>query len=177
MSADTQVLLFHERAYERLLAEIGSKDDLAVRLGDTLDVKASILLVVITFLATQTAYFLDKHATGTPHYLLEGAGIILALATIAAFVELWPRTYMMPVPESSGVDRAAELRDFYSQHADVDVSTMLGEFTKDQIGWARTRIATNQGINRQKSTYLSLSFYFIAVGMVLNSIVLFMRLF
>jgi hypothetical protein len=60
MATNVKATIFHERAYERLLEEINSKDDLAVRLGDTLDVKASIVLAAITLLATQTAYFLDQ---------------------------------------------------------------------------------------------------------------------
>jgi hypothetical protein len=169
--------MFHDKAYERLLEEINSKDDLAVRLGDTLDVKASILLAAITLLATQTAYFLDKKTPGLPHHFLIGAAILLGLATIASFAELWPRTYMMPVPESSGVARAAELHDFYSQQENVDASTMLAEFTKNEMGWARSRIATNQEINHDKSKYLECSFYCTAIAMLLNIATLFMRLF
>jgi hypothetical protein len=177
MSANAQVNIFHEKAYERLLEEINSKDDLAVRLGDTLDVKASILLAAITLLATQTAYFLDKGILGLPHYLLIGAAGLLGLATLAAFAELWPREYQLPVPESSGIDRAAELRDFYSQHEGVESSVMLSEFTKNQIGWAQFRILKNEGINESKSLCLQFSFYLIALAMSFNFATLFMRLF
>lgn len=52
---------------DRILAELSVKDDLSFKLGDTLDVKASIGMVVITFLGTQTAYLLDKHVTGISH--------------------------------------------------------------------------------------------------------------
>jgi len=164
-------------AYERLLDELNSKDDLAVRLGDTLDVKASILLAAITLLATQTAYFLDKQTPGLPHYLLVGAAVLLGMATVTAFAELWPRTYMMPVPESSGIARATELHDFYSQRESVEASTMFAEFTKNEMGWAQSRIATNQGINFVKSKCLEWSFYFTALAMLLNIATLFMRLF
>jgi hypothetical protein len=177
MATNSQVTIFHQMAYERLLGEIYSKDDLAVRLGDTLDVKASILLAAITLLATQTAYFLDKQAPGLAHYLLVGAVLLLGFATIAAFAELWPRTYLMPVPESSGINRATELHGFYSQHDDVDARTMIAEFTKDEMGWAQTRISTNQAINRNKSKFLEFSFYFTAIAMLFNIATLFMRLF
>ena len=60
MSESSQVASFHGTVCERLLIEINAKDDLATKLGDALDVKASILLVVIVFLATQTAYFLEN---------------------------------------------------------------------------------------------------------------------
>ena len=177
MAANAQVTIFHEKAYERLLDEIDSKDDLAVRLGDTLDVKASILLAVITLLATQTAYFLDKETPGLPHYLLIGAAGLLGLGTLAAFAELWPREYHLPVPESSGIARAAELRDLYSQHEGIESSVMFSEFTKDEIGWAQYRISKNKAINEQKSLCLQVSFYLTAAGMAFNITTLLMRLF
>ena len=169
--------MFHERAYERLLGEFYSKDDLAVKLGDTLDVKASILLAAITLLATQTAYFLDKQTPGVAHYLLIGAAVLLSLATGCAFAELWPRTYMMPVPETSGVSRATELQDFYSQREGINAETMLAEFTKNEMGWAEERIIANQRINHFKSKALEWSFYLAATAMALNIATLFMRLF
>ncbi len=177
MSDNAIVTVFHDRIYERLLQEMNSKDDLAIKLGDGLDVKASILLLVITFLATQTAYFLDKHAAGLPHYLLVAAGVLLGCATIAAFVELWPRTYVLPLPEKSGIDRAAELRDFYSQHEGVEADVMVAEFTKNEMGWAQSRISTNQGINHVKARWLEWSFYLTAVAMIFNIATLLMRLF
>jgi len=177
MAVNEQVAMFYDTAYEHLLEEMNQKDDLAIKLGDTLDMKASILLAAITLLATQTVYFFDRGASGLPHYLLIGAAALLSLATISAFVELWPRTYMMPVPESSGIDRAAELRDFYSQCEDVDHRAMLAEFTKNRMGWAQSRITANQRINRIKSKFLEWSFYLAATAMLLNIATLFMRLF
>jgi hypothetical protein len=177
MSSNAQVTAFHDAAYERLLGEMNKKDDSAIKLGDTLDVKASILLAAIALLATQTAYFLDKHVLGVAHVLLILSGVCLAIATIASFFELWPRDYHFPVPEKSGIDRAAELRDFYSQHEGVDASVMLSEFTKDEIGWAQFRISKNEAVNERKSLCLRISFYLIAASMTFNIITLFMRLF
>jgi len=134
-------------------------------------------LAAITLLATQTAYFLDKKIPGTSHYLLLAAAILLGAAIAAAFAELWPRTYIMPAPESSGIARAAELHDFYSKHENVDANTMLAEFTKNEMGWAQERIAKNQRINHYKSKYLEWSFYFTGAAMILNVATLFMRLF
>jgi hypothetical protein len=119
MATNTQVISFYERAYERLLQEMYAKDDLVVKLSDTLDVKASILLAAITLLATQTAYFLDKQTPGTAHCLLLCAAILLAISTVLAFAELWPRTFLMPAPETSGISRASELHGFYSQHEGI----------------------------------------------------------
>jgi hypothetical protein len=177
MASNVNVTAFQDRAYERLLQQLEGKDDLTLRLGDTLDIKASILLAAIILLATQTAYFLDKHQTGVAHYMLIGSVILLCGGTIAAFWELWPRTYMLPIPEKSGIDRATELRGFYSQHEGVEADTMIAEFTKDEMGWARSRISTNQQINHFKSKCLEWSFYLTGVAMALNIATIIMRLF
>jgi hypothetical protein len=172
MPVNEAVMAFNERAYEKLLDEMTTKDDLEVRLGDTLDVKASIGLVVITFLATQTVYFLDKHPSGFPHGLQIASGIFLAAATIAAFVVLWPRNYMLPLPESSGIDRATELREFYAQHENVETSTMISQFIQDEIGWTKIRILANEKQNETKSFWLEKSFYLTAIAMVMNIVTL-----
>lgn len=52
----------HPLVRDQLLA----KDAMTFELGDALDTKASIALVVITFLGTQTAWFVtDRHVAGT----------------------------------------------------------------------------------------------------------------
>jgi len=177
MPENAEVIKFHEAAYERVLEGMFAKDDLSIKLGDTLDVKASVLLAAITLIATQTAYFLDKGVAGLSHYLLIGAGVLLVGAMAFAFIELWPRKYTLPRPEKSSIDRVAELRDFYAQHENVESSLMLAEFTKDEIGWAQTRISENQAVNRTKSKSLEWSFYLTALAMIFNIATLLMRLF
>lgn len=158
---------------ERLLDELNAKDDLAIRLGDTLDVKASIGLVVITFLATQTAYFLDKHVSGAAHNMQIGSVVSLSVALIFALLELWPRTYMLPLPESSGISRAEQLRKHYAQYEDAPISAVVEQLTKDEIAWAKTRITANQKKNHRKSAWLSVSFYFTVGALILNLLTLF----
>lgn len=96
---------------------------------------------------------------------------------IPAFGELWPRDYLLPFPENSGLDRVGELGEFYSQRHNVEANEMLAEFTKDEIGWVQTRISTNQAINRTKSRFLEWSFYLTGIGVVFNVAVLFKHLF
>ncbi len=107
----------------RLLSELSVKDDLSFKLGDTLDVKASIGMVVITFLGTQTAYLLDKHVSGISHTLQAGSVIALLVATVASIVELWPRNYLMVEPEANTTSRIADLKAHFSQYGDAEVGT------------------------------------------------------
>jgi hypothetical protein len=48
-----------------MLEFMKSQDDLEYSLGDTLDVKTSIVLVAITFLAAQSAVLLSKNAAAS----------------------------------------------------------------------------------------------------------------
>lgn len=79
---------------EIIIERLQQKDALLFHLSDTLDVKASIWLVVITFLATQTAGFLsDALLPGALRYAQIGSALSLAAAGALALVVLWPRNY------------------------------------------------------------------------------------
>jgi hypothetical protein len=161
-----------EMVDDRLLAELNVKDDLAFKFGDTLDVKASIGMVVITFLATETAYLLDKHVTGISHMLQAGSVIALVIATITSIVELWPRDYLMVEPEANTASRIAELKEHYSQYDDKVDGHVLKELTTNEIKWATDRIAANQSKNNSKAKWLEWSYKATAVAFVLNAITL-----
>src|SRR5712691_6291973 len=108
---------------ETLLEEVNAKEDLAVRLGDTLDTKASIGLAIIIFLATQSAYFLDKGLMRFPGTMQIFSIICSVVAGILALAELWPREYILPQPESDYIQqRIDELTTHYSPYPDVEVN-------------------------------------------------------
>lgn len=159
-------------ANDRLLAELTVKDDLSFKLGDTLDVKASIGMVVITFLGTQTAYLLDKHVTGISHVIQACSVIALVVATIASLIELWPRTYLMIEPEKNTTSRIAELEHYFSQHVDSEKDAVMDELTKDEIAWAKERISANQKKNETKEACLTWAYKATAVAFSLNAVTL-----
>jgi len=150
------------------LGEINAKEDLSLRLGDALDVKASIGLAVILFLATQSAYLLDKGLPrlGIVYQIFSIACVVLA--AIFSLWELWPMVYVLPSPESPEIShRIEELRAHYSAYPDVE--TLAAEaFMDDEIAWAAKRIADNQKKNRKKSIRLELSFVFTGGAVVIN---------
>ncbi len=145
---------------ERLLEEINSKEDLTLRLGDSLDVKASIGLAVILFLATQTAYYLDKGLPRIGVWVQCASIICIVCAAIFALMELWPRKYVLPEPESSYIpERIEQLTQHYMAYPDVAMH-VADAFTGDEIKWAKNRIADNQKKNWKKSNFLNCSFWF-----------------
>ncbi len=157
---------------KHLLEEINAKEDLSLRIGDALDVKASIGLAIILFLATQTALFLEK---GLPRIgvWMQGTSILfIILAAYFAIYELWPREYTLPKPESSDIsDRIKELRQHFEAHADgsTDVEHNVADaLLEDEIYWAKKRIADNQKKNWLKSDSLNWSFWLTIPAIALN---------
>jgi hypothetical protein len=143
------------------------------KLGDALDVKASIGLVVVAFLGTQTAYLLDKHVNGASHWLQFASVFCLTIATIFSVMELWPRNYWIIAPEETSSGRVDQLADFYSRRGEVDEDVLLRQLTEDEIEWARQRIRANTGKNNSKERWLTWAFRATAAALALNMITLF----
>jgi hypothetical protein len=173
LNSETEVKAFGRAAYAQIYDEMREKDRYALELGDTLDVKASILLAAITLIATQTVYFFEKTGSRFQHVLLIGSAVLIVGAIAAAFGVLWPRTYQLPVAETSAIDRTKELQAFYAQNEGRDSAEMLGELTKDMMGWAEERIGDNMRNNFSKKDFMQWAFYFTGAAIVLNSVVLF----
>lgn len=153
-----------------LLDEFVRKDHLVLELSDSLDVKANITLVLITFLSTETAYFLDKAPSGIIRGLEITSAISLAIALCAAIVGLWPRNYSHLEPESTN-SRINELEAFFSESQSNPIA--IDEFTsselnKDRMNWCRDRIRRNQKNNLTKADCLNVAFYSTAAAMALN---------
>lgn len=153
---------------ELRLEEINAKEDLSLRLGDALDIKASIGLAVILFLATQTAYFFDKGLSRVAFVMQIISIICIIAAAVFAMLELWPRRYVLPEPESEIISaRIEQLEQHYAAYDNPVVNTESA-FIKDEIQWAKNRIAENQKKNKVKSDFLNKSFWFTAVAVVTN---------
>ena len=156
----------------RLLAELTAKDDLVFRLGDTLDVKLSIVLVVITVVGAQTAYFFTKPVVGIQHTLQVCSVAFLVLATITAITGLWPRRYWMIEPEGVVETRIKELEAHYKENGEEAELPLLKQLEMDQIGWAKTRIADNRGTNFRKAWRLDAAFYATSLAIACNILTL-----
>lgn len=153
-----------------VLKRLDLKDDQAFKAGDAIDIKASIGLVLITFLATQTGVFLTT--VGPGHRLQILAAVALAFAGALALVELWPVDYLV---ETAGWDGwLAELRAHYKDQPDQDAK-VAAAMTAGQITRMKQRIKCNRQMNERKSRFLLWSFRFTAVALVLNLLTLILR--
>jgi len=159
---------------EMRLEEINAKEDLSLRLGDALDVKASIGLAIILFLATQSAYLLDKGLPRIGVAMQIFSIVCVVLAALFALFELWPRVYVLPEPESPIISqRIEELTAHYSAYPDLETNVATA-LMRDQIQWAANRIADNQKKNHRKSALLEWSFWFTGAAVVINLLTVFL---
>ena len=152
------------------LEEIKAKEDLSLRLGDALDVKASVGLVVLLFLATQSAYFFDKGPSVYGWWMQVVSAGFTSVAILFAIFALWPRRYTLPEPESDIVtERIAQLRHFYaSDPTECIEPNVTAALIDDETKWAKERIAANQKKNWLKSDFLNWSFWLTIPAIALN---------
>jgi hypothetical protein len=159
------------------LEEINAKEDLSLRLGDALDVKASIGLALLLFLATQSAYFFDKGLAYWGHCIQIASILCISAAIVLAICELWPRQFILPEPESPVINRRIQqlrqhFKNFPMEHPDVEAS-VKNALIEDELRWTIERIADNQKKNKTKSDYLNWSFWLTIPAIAMNLLTVF----
>jgi hypothetical protein len=155
-----------------IIERLNAKDELTYQRGDTLDVKASIVLVVITFLAGQSADLLAKgNLTSLGKAAQIAAAVSVALAGIFVWGQLWPREYAVEAAEKLPQWKA-ELQEFYEDvpGASAKVSDVL---TAGIIERTTERIYANDAINKRRSNLLLGSYIFATLSLGINLLTLF----
>jgi hypothetical protein len=160
---------------DRVIAEhLPDQDELEFDLGDTLDIKMSIVLVLIVFLAEQSSKFLEISMPLHWHNIQRGAVGVLIVAGILSLWELFPRTYKTRMGHDEFLAWVQQLREFYEHEGVVNPEAKIAEFIRIKDAQrTRERIAANKGLNARKSTALSWSFYFVILAVLLNFATLF----
>jgi len=142
-------------------------------LADTLDVKTSIVLAIVVFLATQSDSFF--HAGLLPHiimlqYVSIGAQVVAGLCAVFA---LRPRKYGAE-REITGYDKWIDtIRDNHSEDAE---GTALRVIIEKRANRAKQRAERYVARNEEKARLLGLAFYFTAGATILNLATLVSRL-
>lgn len=154
-------------------AHLPSQDDLEFDLGDTLDIKMSIVLVVIVFLATQSSGFLASPMPVHWHNIQIASTIAVITAGVLSLIELFPKTYKTRMGHKEFLAWVEQLKEFYDHEGVENPEEKIVEFIRLKDA-QRTceRIAANRVINAQKSRFLEWSFYSMMVSVALNLITL-----
>lgn len=156
--------------YNQTIAEyIKSQDDLEFELGDTLDIKTSIALVVILFLAGQSAWFLSLSMPRHWHIAQIVSVICISISGVLAVVELLPRKYTVRMSPPEFLCWVEKLRDFYREEGVQSPETSVVEFVrKKEMEKIKARFAKNSSINARKSKLVDWSFRSMLAAIAIN---------
>jgi hypothetical protein len=136
--------------------------------ADSLDVKSSLVLILVTFIGTELLPLLattNLHGKCVPELCL----IFVVFSLVSAAISMWPREYSYPDPDRVS-DRVEELKNIYylergsKPDQDIFVSSAL---RLDQIEWNQARLQENKRVNLTKARWLNCAFYCACVGLAL----------
>ena len=131
------------------------RDHLELSLGDTLDVKAGILLAVITILGSLTAALITTPNLSKGLSIAQMASLgLLVVGCVFAILALFPRNYLLPNLPSKYAEWAEKLQQYYERPEEAEAQA-----TQDLTRVANQRIERNHKLNSAKSRYLHLSFW------------------
>jgi hypothetical protein len=156
-----------------LIAEDAKRlDEAYYAVGDVLDVKASILLVVVTFLGTLSGEILTVGSLPTLIKLFQVASI-LALCAIGVMVVtcLWTKEFRLPPPPDELQKWVVQLAEHYKQEHDTSDGlefAVVDEFEKKRAEQTLERITSNLNHARRKGKLIKFSFYLLAPALGLE---------
>jgi len=156
--------------YEQIISEhLKEQDEREFALGDTLDIKTSIALVIITFLATQSAEFLKGPLSPSWHTIQRFSVACIVIAGVLALLELIPRGYMLRMAPDKFLEWVNETRDFYRSNSATDPDSSTAErINAVEIEKFKDRFKVNSAINQTKTSLMAWSFYFTMAAVGLN---------
>jgi hypothetical protein len=158
------------KQYEQIVSEhLKDQDEREFALGDTLDIKTSIALVIITFLATQSAEFLKTALSPCWHTVQRISVVCIVIAGVLALIELIPRGYRLRMTPDRFREWIAQTKDFYISIGATDPDFSTAErISSVEIEKLTDRFKVNRGINEMKSSLMAWSFYFTMAAVALN---------
>jgi hypothetical protein len=157
---------------EKLRGMVRERDVFELSQGDAIDVKASIALVLITFLGTVSGTLVDSASLGYCWHITQLFSIAaVIIAGTLVMLSVWPRNY-------SGADLPQEYIAWVNSLEDAlrddpDKETTLNQAIQDGLdNAALARIEVNYKINGTKSMLLAWAFWFILAALVIDSLAL-----
>ena len=137
---------------ESVIAEHEKRlDELFFQLGDVLDVKASIILVVISFLGAISGQVLLVPDLA---YLIKGMQVIAVLSlaggVFATVRSLWPREFEAPPDTAEWLNYLRELEAYFVGKGNAE-ELITKEFSESISKRRQERIAKNRAMTQKKA--------------------------
>jgi len=154
-----------EREYNQMILEhLQAQDDLEFELGDTFDIKTSIALVVIIFLAAQSGGFLASAMPLHWHNIQIASVCCTVIAGLLAMFALWPRNYKLRMEPDGFLGWIKEVNEFFGD----DKASAVEFLRTTQIEKIQKRFAKNSSVNATKSRFMEWAFYLTMAALILN---------
>ena len=156
--------------YEQIILEnLKAQNDLEYQLGDTLDMKTSIALVVIIFLAAQSGSFLASSMPLHWHNIQLASVLCVIVAGVLAVWELIPRTYKVGLAPTEFIEWVQGVKAFYNTAGVADPEAKSVEFIhRKATEQLLTRFAWNRRINAMKSWVVTFVFILTLASLILT---------
>jgi hypothetical protein len=148
-------------------------DDLERGLGDVLDVKASVILVAVTFLAALSQSLiastltnaLQSHSNLIALVAQAVAVVFLSISAGYILIELWPQEYDLPPTPQEDEEW---INSYATQRSDMSPAQVLRDVYEGKILRASERVAKNKIINITKSARLGWGFKAVLAAALLD---------
>lgn len=150
-----------------LIARLTNRETQLMQQADALDVKASILLVAVTFLAGQSTYFLTKYPVGIIHWIQ----LVSVVIQIAAALLL---AHLLRIRDYSGeaTEHYPAWRDSLRDYHGGDSSKMEAALTTGIIDGCIERANVAKAINNRKASVINVTYWMTLASLACNLIVL-----
>lgn len=133
-------------------------DEMFFQLSDVLDVKASIILVVISFLGAISAQVLGFNDLPIVIKVIQVIAVLaLAGGVFATVLSLWPRIFDAPPDTAEWTAYLSQLEKFFEGKEGAD-QLVAENFIKSISKRRQDRIAKNRALTDKKSNYNSWAF-------------------
>jgi uncharacterized membrane protein len=154
---------------EAVRDEIKRVDDAYWGLVDVLDVKASVVLVAVTFLGAVSGQLLGVAGLPMSVKVLQIASVaLLAVDVVLILWCLWLKSVMLPPDPEETVKWVVKLEEYYAK----DGEALLKEFDEKQQSAAFERIRTNKAATDGKTKLLGQAFWVLCGAIALDFVAL-----
>lgn len=139
-------------------------DEIIFQTGDVLDVKASIILVAVTFLATLSGEILTVSDLPVAIKVIQVIAVVaVSIAGVLTVCALWPRQFDVPPSPTRTSAYAEQLQQYFRGKLNAD-ELLVEDLRKDAMEIRLERIATNRRLAVSKSRFNKFAFYSIGVA-------------
>lgn len=158
------MLLVRKEIVDLVAEDAKRLDEIKYQVGDVLDVKASIILVAVTFLATLSGEILAVSDLPAAIKIIQVVAVVaVSVGGISTLWALWPRKFDIPPRPDESSAYAEELEEHFRGKLDSD-ELIVKQFTQTVMTLRLERIAANDKLASSKTKLNKCAFYSIGVA-------------